>query len=779
LRERRGVYYTPEPVVSYLVRSVDYLLKTRFGCANGLADTATVGYEREEESGGKLKKVKATSPRVLILDPACGTGTFLYTVIDHIRQEFMRQGNAGMWSGYVRNHLLPRIFGFELLMAPYAVAHFKLGMQLAGHDLTPAQREKWAYDFTGNERLGVYLTNTLEEAEQKAETLFGPLRVISQEANAALKIKSELPILAIMGNPPYSGSSANRSHDKEGNLTFIGRLIQDYRTAEGQPLAERNPKMLQDDYVKFIRFAQSRIDRTGYGILAFITNHSYLDNPTFRGMRESLMHSFSEIFLCDLHGNARKGEKAPDGGHDGNVFDIQQGVAVIVAVKQDNANGRCRVYHTELWGRREDKYSWLWEANISRVPWRPLTPEPPSYLFTPQDRTTFWEYDRSWKLTDAMPLSSSCMNTARDAFVIDIDSENLSRRIGGAFSSDLDPAQLAESLGLEDTGWWKFSEALSTLRETPAWQNLIIKCLYRPFDSRWIFHHPAFVDRPRTKLNSHMLQGNLSLVTTRQTKEPFAVLATNLVCGQHKIAAVYDRSYFFPLYIYRDGAQRLITMGKVREANFCSAFTADIEKRMGLSFVPDGKGDLQQTFGPEDIFNYIYAVFYSPTYRARYAEFLKTDFPRVPLTSDVNLFRSLCEFGGELVALHLLESPVLQNPIARYPVKGSNIVEKGFPQYVIPACSVEQPSPPLEECRVYINGKFGSKEAQYFECVPLEVWDFHIGGYQVCEKWLKDRRGRTLTYDDQKHYCKVVTAIKETIRHMAEIDAAIPKWPLE
>ncbi|MGH9350974.1 MAG: type ISP restriction/modification enzyme, partial [Terriglobia bacterium] len=279
LRESRGVYYTPEPVVSYLVRSVDYLLKTRFGCPNGLADTATVEYEREEENGGKRRKVNATSPRVLILDPACGTGTFLYAVIDHIRSEFMRQGNAGMWSGYVRNHLLPRIFGFELLMAPYAVAHFKLGMQLAGHDLTSAQREKWAYDFSGEERLGVYLTNTLEEAERRAETLFGPLRVISQEANAAAGIKRDLPILAVIGNPPYSGISANMGAWIDGLLKGTlpnGERVPSYYEVDGKPLGEKKV-WLQDDYVKFIRWGQWRIDRTGAGILAFITNHGYLD----------------------------------------------------------------------------------------------------------------------------------------------------------------------------------------------------------------------------------------------------------------------------------------------------------------------------------------------------------------------------------------------------------------------------------------------------------------------------------------------------------------------
>jgi len=344
MREMRGVYYTPKPVVSYIVRSVDHLLKTRFNCPGGLADTTTVEYEREEidEKTGERRKVRATAPRVLILDPACGTGTFLYAVVDHIREGFIRAGNAGMWSGYVREHLLPRLFGFELLMAPYAVAHFKLGMQLAAQDMASQQRKTWAYDFSGDERLNIYLTNTLEEAERRAETLFGPLRVITEEANAAARIKRDLPIMVVMGNPPYSGHSANRSWEtRDGRRvrTFIGNLLQDYYSVDGRPLGERNPKWLQDDYVKFIRFGQWRIERTGAGILAFITNHGYLDNPTFRGMRQQLMRTFDEIYILDLHGNVKKKEVAPDGGKDENVFDIRQGVAIAIMVKLPRSHG--------------------------------------------------------------------------------------------------------------------------------------------------------------------------------------------------------------------------------------------------------------------------------------------------------------------------------------------------------------------------------------------------------------------------------------------------------
>jgi len=324
LRKSRGVYFTPEPVVSYIVRSVDHLLKTRFGCPDGLADASEIEWPKTET--GEVTTPFKKNPKVLILDPACGTGTFLYAVVDHIREQFMERHDAGKWSGYVRKHLLPRLFGFELLMAPYAVAHLKLGMQLAAQDLPELQRENWAYDFKGDERLNVYLTNTLEEAEKKAMGLFGPLRVISEEANAASRIKRDLPIMVVMGNPPYSGHSANKGK-------WIKKLIDDYKQVDGHPLGEKNPKWLNDDYVKFIRFGQWRIQKTGQGILAFITNHAYLDNPTFRGMRQQLMQTFDEICIMDLHGNTKKKERCPDGSKDENVFDIQQGVAICLMVK--------------------------------------------------------------------------------------------------------------------------------------------------------------------------------------------------------------------------------------------------------------------------------------------------------------------------------------------------------------------------------------------------------------------------------------------------------------
>ena len=800
LREARGVYYTPEPVVSYLVRSVDYLLRTRFGCANGLADTATVEYEREEEGSAGLqpgkaaKKVKATSPRVLILDPACGTGTFLYTVIDHIRAEFMRQENAGMWSGYVRNHLLPRIFGFELLMAPYAVAHFKLGMQLAGHDMTPAQREKWAYDFSGNERLGLFLTNTLEEAERRAQMEFGFLRALTEEANAAARIKRELPIIVVMGNPPYSGVSANRGE-------WITKLVACYREVDGQPLGEKKV-WLKNDYIKFIRFGQYRIECTGEGILAFITDHSYLDSPTFRGMRQNLLKTFGEIYILNLHGNSKRREKSPDGSPDENVFDITQGVAIALFVKHP-AQEEALVRYADIWGTRESKYAALAELDISSTKWKTITPAHSLFQFVPVEQETQSEYLPLRSLTGVFQSGSNGVQTSRDSLVVGFDRPTLANRIESFADKNKEVSEVRREFFGEksvsnyppgDTREWKLSEAREALHKTQHWRDAIATYVYRPFDQRFLLYISFMVDWPRQEVMGQLRQQNLAMCVGRAglvvSGSWDLVFCTQRICDHNLFYR--GSSLNFPLYTYTTDANKL-SQGEFgvqttqwpagkdgRRPNLSPKFVEDIEKRLEVLFVSDGKGDLKKTFGPEDVFNYIYAVFYSPTYRTRYAEFLKSDFPRVPLTSDRALFRRLCGFGAELVALHLLESPILAKPIARYPVTGPNVVEKGFPKYLPPGEPEPGTGKPLASGRVYISKPDAGTGAkgQYFEGIRPEVWNFHIGGYQVCEKWLKDRRGRILTYDDLEHYRKVVTALSETIRLMAEIDAAIPKWPI-
>jgi hypothetical protein len=778
LRELRGVYYTPEPVVSYITRSVDALLKRDFGLREGLADRSTTTYERKDEHGQMRTE---TAPRVLLLDPACGTGTFLYKVIDLIRERFQAAGNSGMWSGYVREHLLPRLFGFELLMAPYAMAHLKLGMQLAGMDLPEAQRKEWAYDFAGDERLGVYLTNTLDEAAKRSERLkLGGY--ISDEANEAAHVKRDYPVMVVLGNPPYSGHSANKgawiNALLRGKDTLTGAETGNYFAVDGKPLGERNPKWLNDDYVKFIRFAQWRIERTGHGILAFISNHGYLDNPTFRGMRQSLMRSFDEIYVLDLHGNSKKKERTPEGGPDENVFDIQQGVAIGIFVRRPGTAGATRqatVRHAHLWGERAGKYAWLAERDAVRdTDWTPLDPQAPFYFFKPREANLEVEYGRGWKLTEVMPVNVLGFQTHRDHFAIDIDAGALRRRIEEMRDEHMRDADFAAKYELSDNRDWQLSGARRLLRTDADWQTRFVRCLYRPFDARPCYFGEVAMDYPRTELRQHMLVPNMSLNVTRQTR---AEEWRNAVVADAPTPALYteikDGSNAFPLYLYPGaskaglwGEERPSTAPGGRQPNLAPEFIADLTHRLEMEWIADGRGDRQQTVGPEDVFYYAYAIFYSPGYRERYADFLKEDFPRIPLTSDKELFRELCGLGERLVRLHLMEGESGEER-PRYPVKGDDAVEKV--RYTAPG---EGGS---EQGRVWIN------TTQYFEGVAPEVWEFHIGGYQVCEKWLKDRKGRTLSYDNLTHYAGIVAALAETRAIMDEIDEVIEEhggWPL-
>jgi len=720
IREMRGVYYTPEPVVSYIVRSIDHLLKTRFNKPLGLADDKT-----------------------LILDPAVGTATFLYMVINEIYQANIGKGQQGLWNNYVAEKLLPRIFGFELLMAPYAVAHLKLGLLL----------QETGYEFQSEQRLSIYLTNTLEEAIKRAETLFA--RWISEEANDAARVKKDEPIMVVLGNPPYSGHSANKGK-------WAKQLVEQYKTIDGKPLGEKASKWLQDDYVKFLAFGQWRIERTGQGILGFITNHGYLDNPTFRGMRQSLMNTFTDIYILNLHGNAKKKEVAPDGSKDENVFDIQQGVAIGILVKELGKTGPATVHYADLWGVREGKYQALLESDISATDWVQLNPTSPFYLFVPRDEAYLQEYEKEWKVTDIFPVNSVGIVTARDELTIRWSDKEVEETIIDFVSLPPEEARDKYKLG-DDVRDWKVYMAQKDLKDSGLSSEKIVPILYRPFDTRYTYytgHSRGFQCMPRGEVMRNMLAGeNLGFVSVRQVAEGIFnhVFVSSSIVESRISLSNKGIGFLFPLYLYPTEGEMQFGGGNHRP-NLNPEFIKAVSEKMGLTFVEDGRGDLEQTFGPEDIFNYAYAIFYSPTYRSRYAEFLKMDFPRLPLTSDKGLFKALAAKGVELVSLHLMESPTLNNLITGYPVSGSNTVDKV--SYVD------------NNQRVYIN------KEQYFEGVLPGVWNFHIGGYQVAQKWLKDRKGRTLTYDEMTHYQKVIVALKETIRLMAEIDALIPGWPV-
>ena len=715
-RERRGVYYTPEPVVSYIVRSLHHILKEYFNRKDGFA-----------------------SDTVTVLDPAAGTLTFLAETCKLAVEEFVSKYGEGGKKKLLKEQILKKFYAFELMMAPYAVGHLKMSFLL----------EELGYKLQGDDRFKLYLTNTLEMDELAKTTLPG-MSSLSEESHLASKVKKQKPILVILGNPPYSGHSTNVGD-------WISKEIRAYFQVDGKPLGEKNPKWLQDDYVKFIRFAQWKIDQAGEGVLGFITNHSYLDNPTFRGMRQSLMQSFDEIYILDLHGNSLKKEKCPDGSKDENVFDIRQGVAIALFIKTKSKKKECRINHSEIWGLREKKNDWLLEQDIKTTTWKKLSPKSEFYLFIPRDEGLLKAYEKYLKITDVFPLNSVGIVTARDGFVIDFDKEELKRRIRMFRDGKMPDEVVRQAFHLKDKATWKLCVVRERIKEDEKWEDSITQILYRPFDVRWIFYHDEVIERSRKEVMRHMMTGeNIGLITNRQVNGEFRhTLCSSVVINDCSVSLeTRERSYLFPLFIYRGknnpgkrspgGLRMLFEPKKDYEAKKPNISPALIEQLTK---------NFKKASSPEQIFYYIYAVLYANTYRKKYAEFLKADFPRILFTRDYKLFIRMGEHGKGLADLHLLKSPELDSPIAKLQGKGDYKVEKVKYE---------------KEC-VYINND------QCFEGVKPEVWQYQVGGYQVCDKWLKDRKGRLLSLDEIKNYCKIVTALQKTIEIQKAIDHIYPE----
>ncbi|MCD6198215.1 MAG: N-6 DNA methylase [Deltaproteobacteria bacterium] len=716
-RERRGVYYTPEPVVSYIVSSLHHILKDRFGRVDGIASNS-----------------------VTVLDPASGTLTFLAEAAKLAVNEFVSKYGGGDRKGFIKEHILKNFYAFELMMAPYAVGHLKMSFLL----------EELGYSLQKDDRVKLYLTNTLDMEELEQTSLPG-MASLSEESRLAGKVKKEQPILVILGNPPYSGHSANKGEWidrllKKGYTHSNGTKDEGYYRVDGKPLGEKNPKWLQDDYVKFIRFGQWKIDQAGEGVLGFITNHSYLDNPTFRGMRESLMNSFNEIYLLDLHGNSLKKEKCPDGSKDENVFDIRQGtaIALFIKTKDTNSENGKKVFHSELWGIRKEKYDWLLNNNIETTKWQEIAPKSEFYLFVPRDEKLLEQYEKSPKITDIFPVNSVGIVTSRDKFVIDSDQQALKRRIRMFCDEKILDELISKPYKLKDKANWKLKTAREKVRNDKDWESAFAKILYRPFDIQWIFYHDALIERSRKDVMRHMMRENLGMISNRQVNGDFRhALCTNYIINDCTVSLeTRERSYLFSLYLYPDPVQKdlfkHLEESKEREAN--------INPKVFSALAKAYKTDSE----PEDIFYYIYAVLYSNIYRTEYAEFLKTDFPRIPFTKDERLFHKLRECGKLLVDLHLMQSPMLDLPIAKFQGTGDKRIEKIKYDKKL-SC-------------VYIN------KHQYFEGIQENIWQYRIGGYQVLSKWLKDRKGKVLSLDDVKHYCKITTAIQSTISIQKNID---------
>lgn len=818
LRVERGVWYTPQPVVQFIVRAVDDVLKNDFGLSAGLADESKIDIEIQAQTKktadrrSKVKLVKGTKKvhRVQILDPATGTGTFLSEVVRKIRERF--DGMDGLWSSYVDQHLIPRLNGFEILMASYAMAHLKLDLLLqeTGYSNAAASSDRTGQS---NQRFNIYLTNSLEPGIKEAPSLFMN-QWLTTESQEASRIKTETPVMVVLGNPPYSGESANKGK-------YIMDLMDAYKKEPGgkQKLQERNSKWINDDYVKFLRLAQHLVTKNSEGVVAYINPHGFLDNPTFRGMRWHLLKTFDKIYTIDLHGNAKKKETAPDGSKDDNVFDIQQGVSINLFVKtgKKKSSELGQVFHYDLYGRRHDKYAFLENNSIDDIAFAKVPNVAPDYFMVPKDFELMERYNRNLSIEDFYKISGAGIVTAHDEFVIDFDKLVLEKKFQKFANTIRDTDILHREFKVAKKKGWDILEGHDNLQTIGDLSKCIFPIDYRPFDTREIFYEDKLVWRTvRQVFDNINGKENYSLVLPKQNKKDWGVFLSQHSTA-HKLVSAYDINYNHPLYSYQSNyrtpnldrkmiQQFAAGLGlrflpdhdveRLREAVVMRANPSMHSSRHGSSDASPAEGTSIQTayegwelpenleevvsssdsreqfFTPLDVLDYIYAVLHSPSYREKYKEFLKTDFPRVPWPDDVDSFWKLVHLGGELRQFHLMKHEDSEKCTVTYPAAGDNVVRN----------KMTKTSPgwmPYENSNLNANskdetlGKVWINDQQYFDKVPLTAWEFYIGGYQPAQKWLKDRRDRELTIEDIQHYRKIIKALMETTRLMREVNEVI------
>lgn len=708
-KKSRGVFYTPLEIADFIVRNTNKILKEQFNKRLGLGNSD-----------------------VEILDPAVGTGTFLLKAFEQALTTLANAGLTAIISDTIKNHLLKHFYGFEILVTPYVIAHLKLIDYL---------ERKWNYQLASDDRIQVFLTNAL--AGENQLNMFASAEV-AEENEYANAVKESTDIIAIMGNPPYKGASENNNPwinnlVKKSQMNKAGTFAsQGYAELNGNKIGEKNLKWLFDDYVKFIRLAQCMIDNNPQGgVVAFITNHGYLDNTDFKWMRLSLMKSFNRIYIINLHGNVRKKEKAPDGRHDENVFNIQVGTAIGIFVKNP-AVDKTEVFYTDLWGPRPYKLQWLSTHSLDNIDWQQLNPTDPNYYFVPVDTTGIQEYENFPSIKDIFILSSTGIKTSHDSLVIDFDKDQLVKRIIAFRDSTLSNEELASEFGITLKEWWDIKEARVRLKAMDDQQinNCIRPILYRPFDERWIFYDESVVVGMRTKVMKHLQEDNVGIIVSRDSRpDPWrdALVTDKLI--EHGIIAMRSSgsAYIYPLFLYTDSG---------KQYNFQPEFIKALQSKYGDEVTL------------EDLFYYIYAVLYSPTYRTKYEEFLMRDYPRIPLIDDVEVVRDLSKLGKELADLHLMRNGQFWVNLpdhATFDVTGSNQVKKVR----------------------YEIGKVWINDTQYFDNVPEECWNFYIGNYRVLEKWLKSRKQRQLSAEEITTFIDIVEIIKQTLALQSQIDSIL------
>lgn len=719
-----GVFYTPRPVVNFIVRAVDEVLKNEFSINNGLADNQKIQKETTIYDPKKgMKKENRDLFRVQILDVATGTGTFLNEIIKYIHNASFAHEKS-LWNVYVNENLIPRLHGFELMIASYTIAHLKLGITLQESGVKNIK-----------ERLGIYLANTLDAPKEHNASIFnmlGLMDAVTEENRLADDVKHNRPIMVIVGNPPYSGISMNRQYtDNDVYKVEIG----------GKEKLKEKKNWLDDDYVKFIRFAESMIEKNGEGVVGMITAHGYIDNPTFRGMRWHLRKTFNKIYIVDLHGNSNKKETTKEGGKDENVFDIKTGVSILIGIKkrQENKNkSLADVFVYDIQGLRKDKFELLDKSIIDDLQWQKLPENNDVWRLEGEGKS---EYQQGFSISELFTKNTTGIVTARDALVIDVNKKDLINRIRNFCDETFSDQEIRiKYFGNKkegkykagDSRGWKLDIARKKIKNDE-FEKIIRTISYRPFDNRYIYYSQDMVDWGRWDLMQNFVnRENLGLVFMRQ--------ATDDSDYNHFIASknMVDNRFMYsgkgitlqtPLYLYSEDGSKISNLDK------------EIWNKIN---------EIVGETTPKNILDYIYAVLHSPKYRETYKEFLKIDFPRVPYPKNKEEFWNLVPFGTALRELHLLESKELESFNLGISFIGEDdaVIEK----------------PLWKEDKVYINNE------QYFDNISKEVFDFYIGGYQPAQKWLKDRKGRTLTSEDIIHYKKMCVAMKRTIETVLHID---------
>lgn len=704
LRKAKGVYYTPPPVVNFIVRTIDDILIKTFKIKDGLADRN----------------------KVTVLDFATGTGTFLLETLQQIFDKLPR--DSGKKDLIIKEHVLKNLFGFEYLIAPYTIAHLKLSQFLKDN----------GYQLKAKERLQVFLSNTLEPIPSQIKIPLLP--ALTEESKQAQEIKDK-PILVITGNPPYSKKSKN-------NGDWIVNLVDSYKFIDGKRSKEKQ-NWYRDDYIKFIRFAQDKMDKVDEGIVAVITNHSFLSNITMPGMRQSLLDSFDQLYIINLHGSAKKEESFPDGfAKDENVFDIEQGVSISFFIKKKGLPKK--VFYADFWGSRKEKYQRSLNESIASIQWQELNPATPNYFLIPRDEQHSNEYYNFFSVTEIFKVFSLPLMTGRDPVTIR-HTKNEIKGVLKVFNEKTED-QIREVLKTgEDSRDWKISKAKSDIAKTKSSDTLIKEVTYRLFDKRFTYYTgnaKGFHASPQFKVCKNMLYKNLGLLVPRQlSKTEFKhVFCTNSIPEMCAIStATKEQNQLFPLYVYINASVDNKPESVIKEENFTSDFRKYIEQLYGKGITA------------EEIFGCIYAILHSPSYRKKYIEFLKIEFARIPFPKDKKLFKVLAELGNALIRVHLMEEEA-DYSYGDFIGKGTNIVEK------------------LTHVTDKKIGKLYINKTQYFTDVPLTIWNFHIGGYQVLDKYLKERKGRVLTIDEVEIITSTIKALAFTIDQMIKIETLTKNW---